>query len=95
MGQFESGDFYNRVPTQCRIVGTRRYAPQRRFPEVLAEFETRLDAVRQTTTATIRLELVKTKDGFLTAEDEPAVQALQAAYQATTGQLLPLAGFSR
>ncbi len=94
IGQFESGDFYNRVPTQCRIVGTRRYAPQRRFPEIQAEFEARLDAIRRTTPATIRLDLVKTKDGFLTAEDEPAVQALQAAYQATTEQQLPLAAFS-
>lgn len=94
MGQFESGDFYNRVPTQCRIVGTRRYAPHRRFPEVLAEFEARLDAVRQTTTAPIRLALTKTRDGFRTAEDAPMVHALRRAYQGVTGQPLPVAAFA-
>lgn len=94
MGQFESGDFYNRVPTRCRIVGTRRYAPHRRFAEILQEFEARLDAVRRSTTATITLDLVKTKDGFRTAEDEPAVLALQAAYADATGQPLPLAAFT-
>ena len=92
IGQFISGDFYNRVPNRCHIVGTRRYAPHRRFPEVLAEFEARLDAIRQRTTATIRLDLVKTKDGFRVREDEPLVQALQQGYQQVTGKPLPLGG---
>jgi acetylornithine deacetylase/succinyl-diaminopimelate desuccinylase-like protein len=94
IGQFVSGDFYNRVPTQCRIVGTRRYAPHRRFPEVRAEFEARLDIVRRTTTAAIRLDLVKTRDGFRTGENEPMVEALRRAYQDVTGQPLPLVAFS-
>jgi acetylornithine deacetylase/succinyl-diaminopimelate desuccinylase-like protein len=94
IGQFESGDFYNRVPTRCRIVGTRRYAPHRRFPEILEEFEARLNDVRQTTIAEIRLDLVKTKDGFRTSEDEPAVLALQAAYRDVTSEPLPLAAFT-
>jgi acetylornithine deacetylase/succinyl-diaminopimelate desuccinylase-like protein len=94
IGQIESGDFYNRVPTRCRIVGTRRYAPHRRFAEIQAEFEARLDAIRNTTTASIRLDLVKTKDGFKTAEDEPVVLALQSAYREVTGEPLPLAAFT-
>lgn len=94
MGQFECGDFYNRVPTQCRIVGTRRYAPHRRFPEVLAEFEARLDDLRRITPASIRLDLVKTRDGFNTAAEEPVVQVLQAAYRDVTGEPLPLSGIA-
>ncbi len=94
IGQFESGDFYNRVPGHCRIVGTRRYAPGRRFDEVLAEFEQRLEAIRRTTATPIRLTLTKTRDGFRTAEDDRLVQALQAAYQETVGAALPLAAFA-
>lgn len=94
IGQFECGDFYNRVPTRCRIVGTRRYAPHKRFPEVEAEFQARLDPIRQRTPVDIRLDLVKTKDGFQVPEDERIVRLLQQAYQEVTGRPLPAGGFS-
>ncbi len=94
VGQFESGDFYNRVPNRCRIVGTRRYTPEKRFPEVEAEFQARLDPIRRRTPATIRLDLVKAKDGFRVREDEPVVRALRAGYEDVTGRPLPLGGFT-
>ena len=94
IGQFESGDFYNRVPVSSHIVGTRRYAPGKRFPEIEAEFQERLDPIRRKTTAAIRLDLVKTKDGFRVAEDEPLVRTLQDAYREVTGRPLPLGGFT-
>jgi acetylornithine deacetylase/succinyl-diaminopimelate desuccinylase-like protein len=93
IGQFECGDFYNRVPTRCRIVGTRRYAPQKRFPEVEAEFQARLDPIRQRTPVGVRLDLVKTKDGFQVPEDELIVRLLQQAYHEVTGRPLPAGGF--
>lgn len=94
IGQIESGDFYNRVPTSCRLVGTRRYSPEKRFPEVEAEFEARLDPIRQSTTATVRLDLVKTRDGFRVREDEPIVRLLQRAHEEMTGHPLPPGGFA-
>ena len=93
IGQFESGDFYNRVPNRCRIVGTRRYAPEVRFPEVEAEFQARLNGIRARTPAEIRLDLVKAKDGFRVSEDEPIVRALQQGYREVTGRPLPTGGF--
>jgi acetylornithine deacetylase/succinyl-diaminopimelate desuccinylase-like protein len=92
MGQFECGDFYNRVPTRCRIVGTRRYAPHKRFPEVEAEFQARLAPIRERSGVSIQLDLVKAKDGFRVREDEPLVRTLQAAYLEVTGRSLPAAG---
>jgi len=94
IGQIESGDFYNRVPTRCRIVGTRRYAPQKCFPEVEAEFQAHLEPIRRGTPASIRLNLVKTRDGFQVQEDEPIVRLLQQGYQEVTGRPLPLGGFT-
>jgi acetylornithine deacetylase/succinyl-diaminopimelate desuccinylase-like protein len=94
IGQFESGDFYNRVPAQCRLVGTRRYAPHRRFAEVQAEFDRRLDPIRRTAAVSIRLNLTKTRDGFRTAEDAPVAQALREAYREVTGEPLPVAAFA-
>jgi acetylornithine deacetylase/succinyl-diaminopimelate desuccinylase-like protein len=93
VGQFESGDFYNRVPNRCRIVGTRRYAPEIRFDTVEAEFQIRLDPVRRRTTAQVHLDLVKTKDGFRVPEDARIVQLLQQGYHEVTGQALPVGGF--
>lgn len=93
IGQFESGDFYNRVPTRCHIVGTRRYAPHKRFPEVEAEFQARLDPIRAHTRARIRLDLVKTKDGFRVHEEDRLVRALQTGYREVTGRHLPASGF--
>ena len=94
IGQFESGDFYNRVPTRCHLVGTRRYAPGRRFPEIAAEFEERLAPLRSQTAASVRLALTKTRDGFSTPADDPLVRALQAAYREVTGRALPVAGMT-
>jgi len=94
IGQFESGDFYNRVPTACQIVGTRRYAPEKRFPQVEAEFQARLEPLRRRSVATIDLDLVKAKDGFRIGEDEPIVRLLQQAHREVTGQPLPPGGFT-
>lgn len=94
IGQFESGDFYNRIPARCRIVGTRRYAPQRRFAEIQAEFDRRLDPFRSSSAVSIRLNLTKTRDGFSTAGDAPVAQALQAAYREVVGRPLPLTAFA-
>lgn len=94
IGQFESGDFYNRIPARCRIVGTRRYAPERRFAEVQAEFEHRLDPLRAGSIAPIRLTLTKTRDGFRTAGDASVAQALAEAYRDITARPLPLAAFA-
>jgi len=93
IGQFESGDFYNRVPDRCRLVGTRRYAPGRRFDAVEAEFQIRLDPIRRRTTASVQLDLVKTKDGFRVPEDAQIVRTLQQGYQEVTGHALPVGGF--
>ncbi|MGQ9684382.1 MAG: M20 family metallopeptidase, partial [Anaerolineae bacterium] len=92
IGQFESGDFYNRVPTRCRLVGTRRYAPHRRFPEIETEFQSRLQPFRSEGVQ-VRLDLVKAKDGFRVAPEEPVVRALRVAFEAVTGRSLPVGGF--
>ena len=93
IGQFESGDFYNRVPNRCLLVGTRRYAPEQRFDAVQAEFQARLEAIRRRTSAEIRLDLVKTRDGFRVPEDARVVRLLQQGYAEVTGQALPVGGF--
>ena len=38
LGEVHGGDFYNRFPTECRLVGTRRWAPGNTLEAVEAEF---------------------------------------------------------
>jgi acetylornithine deacetylase/succinyl-diaminopimelate desuccinylase-like protein len=92
VGQFTCGDFYNRVPTLCRIVGTRRYAPDKGFSAVEAEFEECLEPLRRANPVAIHLNLQKTRDGFRIREDELVVRVLQEAYYRVTGQPLPAGG---
>ncbi len=39
VGELHGGDFYNRHPVQCRLVGTRRWAPGNTFARVEEDFQ--------------------------------------------------------
>lgn len=92
VGEFHGGDFFNRFPVEARIVGTRRWAPGRRFEEVRAEVESLCRQVAETTGTTVELKMTKSRDGFLVDEQDPLVRAVRGSYQAVTGRELPLGG---
>ena len=92
VGEFQAGDFFNRFPVEARLVGTRRYAPGRRFEEVQAEVEALCRQVEAETGARVELTLTKGRDGFLVDERDPLVLAVRDAYQRVTGRALPLGG---
>jgi len=93
VGILEGGDFYNRVPTTCRIVGTRRYAAERSFEEVSSEIDSLARRVESETGAKVDVRFTKTRDGFRLREDEPLVRALGRAYAEATGKPLPVLGW--
>ena len=45
LGEVHGGDFYNRFPTECRLVGTRRWAPGNTLAAVEAEFRALLGRI--------------------------------------------------
>lgn len=92
VGEFHSGDFFNRFPVEARIVGTRRYAPGRRFEEIQAEVEALCRQVAAETGTQVDLKLTKARDGFIVDQRDPLVLAVRAAYQRVTGKELPLGG---
>jgi acetylornithine deacetylase/succinyl-diaminopimelate desuccinylase-like protein len=92
VGEFHSGDFFNRFPVECRLIGTRRYAPGRPFEEIRAEVEALCQGLAAETGTQIELVLTKARDGFLVDEHDPLVTAVRGAYQAVTGRELPLGG---
>jgi acetylornithine deacetylase/succinyl-diaminopimelate desuccinylase-like protein len=92
VGEFRAGDFFNRFPVEARVVGTRRYAPGRRFEDVQAEVEALCRRVEAETGARVELTLTKGRDGFLVDERDPLVLAVRGAYRRVVGRELPLGG---
>ena len=92
VGEIHGGDFYNRFPGSCRIVGTRRWAPWESFENARADVESMCRQVANEFGLTVDLEMEKTRDGFQVGEDDRLAQVVRGAYQRVTGTELPFAG---
>ena len=57
LGEVHGGDFYNRHPVECRLVGTRRWAPGNTFAAVEAEFDALLEPIAAESGCAIDLDL--------------------------------------
>jgi acetylornithine deacetylase len=92
LGIVEGGDFYNRFPTRCRIVGTRRWGPDRSVEDIRRELAEALEPIPAETGCRLDLKLDLVKDSFEIRESEPLVGALRSAYLTLSGRELPLGG---
>lgn len=92
IGEFSSGDFYNRLPNTCHIQGIRRFGPGKTEAEISQEFEQILAPVRRNTPATITLKLTSNGTGYQVAQDAPVVQAIAQAHRTITGRDMPVGG---
>ncbi len=92
IGEIHGGDFYNRVPTEARIVGIRRFGPMRMWAEIEEEFAEIVGTTAAETGATITYTLAGNGLGYTVPDDAPVVAALAAAHAAVTGEPLPVAG---
>jgi acetylornithine deacetylase/succinyl-diaminopimelate desuccinylase-like protein len=92
VGEVHGGDFYNRFPTTCRIVGTRRWAPGNTLEAVTKEYVDLLDAVAAETGCDIALDLKLVRGEYEIDPEHPLVQALQESYRDVTGNGLEPVG---
>jgi len=92
VGEVHGGDFYNRFPTACRIVGTRRWAPGNTLEAVTAEYLDLLDGVATETGCDIALELKLVRGAYEIDPEHPLLQALQESYRDVTGSELEPVG---
>lgn len=92
LGELHGGDFYNRFPTSCRLVGTRRWPPGKALEDVRAEYETLLAPVAAETGCAIELDLRLVRDSYRVDPEEKLALALRAAYRDVTGRAQPLVG---
>jgi succinyl-diaminopimelate desuccinylase len=91
-GEVHGGDFYNRWPATCRLVGTRRWAPGNTLEAVEAEYRALLDAVAAETGCTIELDLRLVRGAYEIDPDHALVRALRDAYEEVTGNPLEPVG---
>jgi acetylornithine deacetylase len=92
VGELHGGDFYNRFPTTCRIVGTRRWAPGNTLPAVEEEYRALLGRVAAETGCSIDLDLRLVREAYAIDVDHPLLHALEDAYRSVTGAALERVG---
>jgi acetylornithine deacetylase/succinyl-diaminopimelate desuccinylase-like protein len=90
LGSLEAGDFYNRLPQSCRIVGTRRYPPETNWRDVEKELHNAVAQALAGQPVEISADASKRNHGFRISPDEPIAQALRKAYRTVTGQAMPI-----
>jgi len=93
VGELHGGDFYNRFPTTCRIVGTRRWAPGNSLAAVEAEYRALLAGVAAETGCEIELDLRLVRGEYGIDPEHELVRALQAAHEEVTGSGLEPVGW--
>ena len=92
LGEVQGGDFYNRFPTKCRLVGTRRWAPGNNYAAVETELRQLLERVATETGCTIELDLRLVRECYEIDPAHPLSAALRGAYEDVAGEELPVAG---
>jgi acetylornithine deacetylase len=92
VGEVHGGDFYNRFPATCRVVGTRRWIPGNTLEAVDAEYRELLDRVAAETGCDFELDLKLVRGAYEIDESHPLLQALQASYLEVTGKTLEPTG---
>lgn len=92
IGEIHGGDFYNRVPVEAHITGTRRFGPARTWREIEDEFAALTAPIRMATGAEINVTLSGNGLGYTVPPEAPIVGALARAHQHVTRADLPVTG---
>ena len=92
LGEVQGGDFYNRFPTACRLVGTRRWLPGNDFATVEADAHRLLAKVSAETGCAIELDLRLVREAYEIDPEHPLSRALRSGYADVVGAELPISG---
>jgi acetylornithine deacetylase len=92
VGELHGGDFYNRWPASCRIVGTRRWAPGNTLEAVEAEYRALLEPIAAESGCDIDLDLRLVRGAYEIDTGHPLLLALQESYREVTGKPLDPVG---
>ena len=92
LGEVHGGDFFNRHPVECRLIGTRRWLPGQAFASVEEDFRGLLEPIAAESGCAIDLDLRLVRGPYEIDPEHRLAVALRAGYLDVTGQELPLGG---
>lgn len=92
LGIAQAGDYFNRTPPRCVLTGTRRWAPGRSAPQVLAELEALAAPFAAAGDLRLKVEMEHEREPFETPADDPAVAATAAAHRRVNGREVDFVG---
>jgi len=98
LGILQGGDFYNRLPTRCELVGTIRWDPNEDFATVARRFEARLGRLKQRlrkecdSSVEFSLNTDLIRDSCEVPKEEKIVQSMQGAVKTVTGKDVGVSG---
>jgi acetylornithine deacetylase/succinyl-diaminopimelate desuccinylase-like protein len=92
LGEVHGGDFYNRHPASCRLVGTRRWAPGNTLGAVQAEYDALVAPIAAESGCAIDVRLKLVRDAYAIDPEHPLALALSGGYEDVTGEALRKTG---
>jgi acetylornithine deacetylase/succinyl-diaminopimelate desuccinylase-like protein len=92
LGEVHGGDFYNRHPATCRLVGTRRWAPGNTLAAAQDEYDALVAPIAAESGCTIDVTLKLVRDAYSIDPGHPLAVALREGYEEITGEPLEPTG---
>jgi acetylornithine deacetylase/succinyl-diaminopimelate desuccinylase-like protein len=86
VGIVQSGDYFNRTPSEAVLIGTRRWGPGRSAPDVLAELHDLIEPSARAGEFELEVSMEHKREPFETPVTDEAVTAAARAHNAVTGQ---------
>jgi acetylornithine deacetylase/succinyl-diaminopimelate desuccinylase-like protein len=92
LGVAQAGDLYNRTPTHCTLIGTRRWMPGKTVADIRAELEALVRPFAAAGRLGFELRIEQEREPFETPPEDDAVRAVIAAAQRVTGATPKIVG---
>jgi acetylornithine deacetylase/succinyl-diaminopimelate desuccinylase-like protein len=92
LGVVRAGDLYNRTPTRCTLVGTRRWAPGLSANDIRQELVELVEPIARQGNLKFEVIIEQEREPFETASSQPAVLATREAAELVTGRAPRLVG---
>ena len=92
VGMVHGGDWFNRLPTEIKVSGTRRWTPGQTVEDIRAEFQAICDELQKQSGLSFSLMLEGFREPFETPSDHPIVTSLQKACESVTGKIPDIMG---
>ncbi len=90
VGRFTAGDYYNRLPHEARLEGTRRHDIDESLADVAAELRSLVEDVASRAGVPIELTVTPIAEAFEVDPDQAIVRAVRGAHQELFGNELAI-----